>query len=178
MLFDGHRLVPFELLKSPSLVVSKKEVVDTLFGYKLQTFSFTDNTWNDLHVVNTLLFTNQWTHYTYTLTSQFLYLSGVDPIFRNTNVMYKLDVVNFIHIQLPVMNTRRIAESIIVVGDTIYVIGGRDDQALNTNEYYDGNRWVTFKSLNHPRYSHKSIVHNGQIYVFGEWIIMVIINYL
>lgn len=162
MLFDGHQLLPFELHDHKKVIIRKAVLLTSLFGHKLKIFSFPENKWNELYSVNTLFFKNQWETYSYVLTPSYLYVSGLDPVLKQTNLMCKFDVVNFVHTQLTLMNSRRTFESITVIGDRIYVIGNTD-----TNEYYDGDKWINFNPLNHPRRKHKSIVHDGKIYVFG-----------
>ncbi|TFG95234.1 MAG: T9SS type A sorting domain-containing protein [Calditrichales bacterium] len=75
-------------------------------------------------------------------------------------------------VQLESMPTPRYGHGSVVLGDSIYVIGGATNgrNALRTVDMYDpsNNRWIgVFSEMNYPRMYFAAVCFKGNIFVFG-----------
>ena len=71
---------------------------------------------------------------------------------------------------LPLMHTKRSWASAVSTGDHLIVAGGWGESGyLSTVEVYDGHQWIEVESLPMACCNMKSVVHEGNWYLMGEF---------
>jgi N-acetylneuraminic acid mutarotase len=96
-------------------------------------------------------------------------IGGADSFGNSVATLRAYDPVVGAWQELVPMPTGRRDAAAAVVGDTIVLVGGFNDQALQTVEIYDTrtNAWTTGAALPAGRTGAMAVAHHGDIYLFG-----------